>query len=347
MARRYAHGVEDDGASVCAGLSFTWGLGITAWLRKAGWALQAAQLDRMMGICAGAGNLVHELQKERGRSAGFVGSKGHKFGQELRDQRQDTQRLAEALNEIIVASGHSQAVGHMVSNGLKGVETLTKTRQEIDALVITGAQVIETYNRIIRDILDSVGTIAVQGGNQDLLRSGLAYLALLRAKEYAGQERATLSNAFGAGALDIGLFGRWSSILALQNEQIAEFAAFAEPALLSMQQSMANGPEEAEVNKWREFARQHAGKDQLGVDAGQWFTASTKRIDRYKELEERRWNGASGESPQPGADGLERGMAERGSWFGRLGGDLACRIRHNTGHQRVLEADGGIRPGGI
>lgn len=261
------------------------GLGYHSLVEKSGLALQAAQLERMMGICAGAGNLVHELQKERGRSAGFVGSKGQKFGQELRDQRQDTQRLAAALNEIIAASGHSPAVGYMVSKGLKGLEALTRTRQEIDGLGITGALVIETYNQIIRDLLDSVGTIAVQGGNQDLLRSGLAYLALLRAKEYAGQERATLSNAFGAGALDIGLFGRWSSILALQNEQLAVFATFAEPTLLSMQQSLANGPEEAEVKKWREFALQHAGQDQLGVDAGQWFTASTKRIDRYKELE--------------------------------------------------------------
>nr|MBP8276837.1 nitrate- and nitrite sensing domain-containing protein [Propionivibrio sp.] len=31
--------------------------------------------------------LIHELQKERGMSAGFIGSRGSKFGPELAEQR--------------------------------------------------------------------------------------------------------------------------------------------------------------------------------------------------------------------------------------------------------------------
>nr|WP_255211022.1 nitrate- and nitrite sensing domain-containing protein [Methylogaea oryzae] len=32
--------------------------------------------------------LIHELQKERGRSSGYFNSQGHKFGNELHEQRQ-------------------------------------------------------------------------------------------------------------------------------------------------------------------------------------------------------------------------------------------------------------------
>ena len=35
-------------------------------------------------------NLVHELQKDRGMTAGFRGSKGTKFGKNLQQQRQNT-----------------------------------------------------------------------------------------------------------------------------------------------------------------------------------------------------------------------------------------------------------------
>ena len=37
-------------------------------------------------------NLVHETQKERGASAGFLGSKGAKFGDTMSKQRQLTNR---------------------------------------------------------------------------------------------------------------------------------------------------------------------------------------------------------------------------------------------------------------
>ncbi|HID02764.1 MAG TPA: hypothetical protein EYP18_06100, partial [Desulfobacterales bacterium] len=44
-------------------------------------------------------NLVHELQKERGASAGFLGSKGKKFGDKLSDQRRDTDTKRSDLTE--------------------------------------------------------------------------------------------------------------------------------------------------------------------------------------------------------------------------------------------------------
>ncbi|HIP75806.1 MAG TPA: hypothetical protein EYH12_01375 [Psychromonas hadalis] len=46
-------------------------------------------------------SLVHELQKERGASAGFLGSKGAKFGERLIKQRQSTNKYHADLDRFI------------------------------------------------------------------------------------------------------------------------------------------------------------------------------------------------------------------------------------------------------
>jgi methyl-accepting chemotaxis protein len=45
-------------------------------------------------------NLVHELQKERGMSAGFIGSKGVKFAAEIKQQRIVTDKEIQNLITI-------------------------------------------------------------------------------------------------------------------------------------------------------------------------------------------------------------------------------------------------------
>ena len=54
-----------------------------------------------MEVSIAASNLVHELQKERGASAGFTNSKGKKFSEVLTKQRKDTNVKREALKAML------------------------------------------------------------------------------------------------------------------------------------------------------------------------------------------------------------------------------------------------------
>src|SRR5688572_7403749 len=49
------------------------------------------------------GNLVHELQRERGRSAVFIGNKGARFAVELPEQQRATDAAWQRLREILPA----------------------------------------------------------------------------------------------------------------------------------------------------------------------------------------------------------------------------------------------------
>ena len=49
----------------------------------------------------GASSLVHEFQKERGLTAGFMGSRGKNFATELSAQRQQVDKKAQGLATIL------------------------------------------------------------------------------------------------------------------------------------------------------------------------------------------------------------------------------------------------------
>lgn len=53
-------------------------------------ATNMADVERLATLAPVISGLVHEMQKERGASAGFLASKGAKFGDTLKKQRLDT-----------------------------------------------------------------------------------------------------------------------------------------------------------------------------------------------------------------------------------------------------------------
>jgi len=54
------------------------------------------KLEKLVNLSTKLSSLVHEMQKERGMTAGYLGSKGSKFASELPKQRKQTdQKLLE------------------------------------------------------------------------------------------------------------------------------------------------------------------------------------------------------------------------------------------------------------
>jgi methyl-accepting chemotaxis protein len=68
---------------------------------------RATLLQESIEIGILCSNLVHELQKERGYTAGYLGSKGVKFSNELPSQHDATQRFVQNLKEHLLHAEHS------------------------------------------------------------------------------------------------------------------------------------------------------------------------------------------------------------------------------------------------
>lgn len=79
--------------------------------------------------------LIHEMQKERGMSAGFLASSGQKFKGELQQQRIFTNKALENLqNRVSKSSDMSANYRRILQNGLDSLKALDSTRKSIDLL---------------------------------------------------------------------------------------------------------------------------------------------------------------------------------------------------------------------
>ncbi len=74
---------------------------INSVVEKAALSATMTRLESLVEISVKLGAVAHEIQKERGMTGGFLGSKGRMFAAELPAQRQEAdKRLAEFWEEF-------------------------------------------------------------------------------------------------------------------------------------------------------------------------------------------------------------------------------------------------------
>ncbi len=165
----------------------------TELLAKRQQLLNAEAVAHVAELAPAISGLVHELQKERGTSAGYIGSKGAKFSDVIGARRKDTDRAFQAFEEAIPA-----ATGKLAFDGFKApydaaraeLKKLAQVRSEVDAFSRSVPQMAGYYTPLIAKLLASVESIALVTDEGETLRSLVAYMAFLQAKERAGIERA-------------------------------------------------------------------------------------------------------------------------------------------------------------
>jgi methyl-accepting chemotaxis protein len=233
--------------------------------------------------------LVHELQKERGLSAGFIGSKGEKFRDELQRQRKDTDLKLQLLEEAIKrrAADLPEALTKRLAASAELLRQLDSKRGAISALSLPGPESFGFFTRSIELNLDAASVIAPSLSNAGMMRRFTAYVMFLQAKEQAGRERATLNAAFAADkAFDLPLLRRLAGILANQDTYLANFRAVAAPVHIESLNQLLNTAPAKETAAMRSIALDKAAEGGFGVVPGTWFATITSKIDAMKGLED-------------------------------------------------------------
>lgn len=152
------------------------------------------EVERSVEAAKGIGDLVHELQKERGMSAGFVASEGAKFGEALAGQRQATDRLLRAV-EAGTAGNTDLAAA------LETFHDLALMRERTDTREASVGEVARFYTSGIGLLIDAMGSKAYGAADPQINRIFSGYTALALAKEKAGQDQAKRSmQGFGGPA---------------------------------------------------------------------------------------------------------------------------------------------------
>jgi methyl-accepting chemotaxis protein len=273
-------------------------------------ATKAGQLRSLAVLAVRTGDLLHEVQRERGRTSQFVSSKGARFSDELRAQRGATDQRLAALGAAIDERGGTAPaeVRDALGAAKQAVDGIGGLRGEADGLRTPAKAIIAGYTAVNGKLLDAAAAIAAAGHDPEVTLRLAAYLAFLTAKENAGLERAQMANAFTADHFAEGQFVLVTSLIAKQAAYLDSFGRMAAPAIAARWEQARSDPSFAQVTTFEAAATKHAATGGFGVSPAAWFDASTARIDVLKQVEDAQAAGidAAAARAQSGAAGAVR-----------------------------------------
>ncbi len=242
----------------CLGLSLFAGSEVVRTLKL---KTEADSLLSLTELSVLSSALVHELQKERGASAGYLGSKGERFVEELPAQRGKTDRKITELRDLLGAFEAASFGADFVAELNGATDKLDKIagiRKQVTALDIPTGEAIGYYTAMNGAFLNVVSFLPKLSSVGTLNNQGTAYINFLQ-----GKERAGISNTFAADDFGKGAAEKFSLLVAAQATYTDAFLALAEPAQVAFYKQAMGDPQVAEVERMRNIA--FSAKDRISL----------------------------------------------------------------------------------
>ncbi len=231
---------------------------------------------------------IHETQKERGMSAGYVGSKGAKFKNELPKQRLVTNKRRKEFEQFIETFDFSNypILKKHIESILKDLSQLDKKRVKITNNAYALKDTVAYYTQLNTKLLDAVSEIAKQSPSNEITKMLVGYTDFLKAKERAGIERAVLSGVFAQNSFPPGYYKKFIQLVSIQNAYLDSFKHIAPDNIVAFYNKKMQDPAVLETDKMRAIADQKAFTGNFGVDPQYWFTTITQKINILKEIDD-------------------------------------------------------------
>ncbi len=237
------------------------------------------------------GDLVHELQKERGFAAGYLSSRGKSFREETHSQRKSTDAQRKTLAVAIGRStegASSSGLTSKIEHALTDFVSLSEVRGRTDNLEVSVDDAIVVYSSIIAKLLAVIEEMTVVSSDIKLANAIDAYAGFLQGKERAGLERALGAVWFATPQINTQTYQRFIELLSTQEMFLNRFERYATPGQRILFQNTMQGFEIDEVDRMRRIIlKSRVGRESEEPDPTYWFEMMTRKIDLLKKVEDR------------------------------------------------------------
>jgi len=247
--------------------------------------LRSQQLNLLSGKLS---LLIHETQKERGASAGFISSKGKKFGNILPKQREMTNKRNlefKSFIKIIELDDFPKELENKIISLVSDMNKINEMRSKIDALNVSVKKQVSYYTQINAKILNIVALSAKLVNNVKFVKALDSYTNFLKSKERAGIERAILSVTFSENKFKEGIYSKWITLVAEQDVYLEASMAMARENVKTFYHEKMNSPIIRKVNEMRDIAKEKSVTGNFGIDSRVWFNTITKKINLLKQVD--------------------------------------------------------------
>ncbi|WP_286302145.1 methyl-accepting chemotaxis protein [Vibrio apostichopi] len=264
-------------------LGFLW-LSVSAISKGVETTSEMSSLNQLTRLSVVYSELVHELQKERGMTAGFIGSQGTQFVSELRSQRTSADNRREQRNEYWQSADIDlPQINRLNAEISQSLNQITTIRNRVDSQSIPLSEALGYYTKLNAKLLSVSALIAELSSDATITTETIAYYNFLQGKERAGIERAVLNNTFSKNEFGPGMLVKFISLVTEQNTYFSNFEVLSNSANVRFFEQQLNDRSVAEVEKLRDLAESKmSGFD---VDPVYWFAQSTARIVQLKKTE--------------------------------------------------------------
>ena len=225
--------------------------------------------------------VLHELQKERGASAGFIGSNGESFKDILPKQHTDTDVKIEELNAYIAS--HNSFASSRVSSEIK-LSSVQEMRKKVTTLSCEVKDAVSFYTALNKQLIDMVSNFSTIPKESTLRTDFNGFAIFISSKERAGIERAVLSGVFAKDSFSRATAAKFASLVSEQNALTNLFLSVSDEDTQKVYENITSDASFTEVDKFRAIA--DSKESDFGVDATLWFKTITKKINKLKEFED-------------------------------------------------------------
>ncbi|SHL91326.1 methyl-accepting chemotaxis protein [Vreelandella subglaciescola] len=246
-------------------------------------------LQTLTALAQRAGNLVHELQRERGMSAAFIGRADDAAESRLKAQYVASDRALAAYRDeqqVMGSAVLSDAMAEDIASIRQQLAAMIDIRERVQRQNIDVNDAVSRYTSVNDALLTLVSQLTHMTVDADIARRLGAYVILLKAKDLTGIERALLANAFSIDRMRAPMYRR---LLAMQGQETAyreSFRALASDRTRQQFADFLSGEQVKQAEQLREVALERGVIGGYRIDPERWFDQQTRKIDGLKKLED-------------------------------------------------------------
>lgn len=252
------------------------------------------QLARTSALLALVCQFTHALQRERGISNVFLGSRGQSFAAQRLQQaaccvalEQQVRARFEGLDTDAAGVRNGARLFSRIASLLHALDGLPALRERIAGHALTPRESTKGFSRCVAGLLAVVFEAADNATDPQVSRALVALFNFMQGKEFAGQERAFGAAMFASGRIEAGGQQHWQHLIELQQGCLQVFDEFADDATRHAVACTQDPLLLAQLERLRRIGNALDGSSAQDSALSQsWYDCCTARIDAMKSVED-------------------------------------------------------------
>ncbi|MFG2817923.1 nitrate- and nitrite sensing domain-containing protein [Kitasatospora sp. NPDC048365] len=256
-------------------------LAATGTAAQAGRYAEAGRTGDRVAVVAGTEDLVRELQRERGLTAGLLGGE-EGFRAQLGARRAAADQARQALDRLLAGDPPG---AEQVRRALAPLTGLAALRGRADTGTATRTEALAFFTDAVTGLTAAAFTDTTGGADPQLAAALATLRSLADATEAAALERGTLNGVLAAGAFRGGDYPAFVRITAVKGAALDRVPRTATAARTGSLDAALRTPAATAVAGMEQQALNGFAAERLPVRAADWWQAASTLVDDLHRVE--------------------------------------------------------------